>query len=188
MTRPIILLDVDDVLADLESAYLAIINRITGLGLGPADHTDWNWLRSAPPEYHEEILTAARMEGFCAGLKPLPGAQEAVAEMQTYADVYAVTAPWPGHRTWYWERTEWLEKHFNIPVERVIHTMAKHLVRGDVLIEDKAENLAAWATWNPVCCLAILWDKPYNQSCDNFLRVNNWKGVMQLLSKVFGPT
>ncbi len=183
MIERIILLDVDDVLADFEAAYFEVIHRITGLTLRHEDRTQWNILAMVPEEHHALVEATAMEAGFCSRLVPIVGAHAAVLSLQALGKVYAVTAPWPGAKTWYWEREQWLREHFDIYSDEVLHVTPKHLVRGNVIIEDKRENALAWAKANPEG-LAILWDMPYNQepcSLPNVARAKDWPTVVRLV-------
>jgi hypothetical protein len=64
-----------------------------------------------------------------------------------------------------------LKKHFSIDKHHVISTSAKYVCAGDVLIDDKLENLKKWVHCNPNG-LAIRWLGPAN-------RFENWN---------FGPS
>lgn len=46
------------------------------------------------------------------------------------------------------ERTRWLVRHFDAKPSQIMHTSAKHLVRGDVLIDDKPTTIERWAHVN----------------------------------------
>lgn len=60
---------------------------------------------------------------------------------------------------------------FDIPHERVIACSAKHLIAGDVLIDDKTATLDRWAeAFIDGETLAVQWETPHN-------RLDNWPGV-----------
>lgn len=186
--RPIILLDVDEVLADFESPYLRIVNEVAGLNIRPEDRTEWEVLATVPEEFHEAIRERAQEEGFCRNLAILPGAQDAVEKLRAIGQVYAVTSPWDGHKTWCWERTEWLKEHLGFKKTEVLHVSAKQIIRGNVFIDDRPDNLTEWAKFSRINCLALLWDRPFNRSNRDLMRVGSWDQVLRLLSTVYdGP-
>lgn len=168
--RPRILLDVDGVLADFVTAFLAVVRFQLGRDHVPEDVTQFNLASSlglSKLEFDQcaEIVSAS---GFCRTLSVYPGATDGVAALHRIADVYIVTSPWNSNRTWTYDREQWLAEHFGIPHSRVVHTSAKHLVRGDVLVDDKTETLHTWQAEHPTG-RAIQWTTPHN-------RADAWEG------------
>lgn len=159
--RPIILLDVDGVIADFTGKVLSLGDTVFGTSFTFQDVKTWDLFSLFSPEQAQVLTNYICAEKFCYGIEVLPGAKEAVAKLRELGDVYAVTAPWWDSKHWLYERTEWLKKHFGFSNGSIVHTGAKHLVRGDVMIDDKPENLYDWS--NKVKGLSILIDAPYNQ-------------------------
>lgn len=183
MTRPRILLDCDGVIADFCSEALKIINRKTKRSrkdrFEPHHVTQWDICQSiGMPELWPEVHKAARKKGFCSKIKPYSHAKHGVEKLRQLGEVFVVTSPISAPH-WVHERTEWLKAHFEIPKSNVVHTDAKHVIVGNVLIDDKFENIESWVNHHDNG-LGLLWDAPYNQSadwsvhCDNIVRVGNW--------------
>ena len=101
MPRPIILLDVDGVVADFEGAVRRTVAEV-GYTLPTA--TEWNFTSQLPAEVSDHYLAHAEQPGWCAGIDPYPGAERFVAELRTLGDVVAVTAPLGCCPTWESER------------------------------------------------------------------------------------
>lgn len=148
--KPVVLLDCDGILADFVTPVLDEVHRLTGSRYSLDDLKTWEIFDTLP--YGPEIKSAcyARMKepGACAALTLYPGAKEAVAKIKELADLYILTSPMRS-KTWAHERTDRLEKHFKISHDRVIHAHAKHLVVGDVFIDDKPSNVASWRAHHP---------------------------------------
>lgn len=177
MTRssalPRLLLDCDEVLSDFISGWLDIINRsiarlaVPWTPLGRDDVDGWNIfgaLRTRfPASIVEEIEARCRAQdgapGYAQSLQVLPGAKAAVARLARTSDLHVVTSPSPDSRTWARDREDWLLYHFGIPATRVHHTRSKHLIGGDVFVDDKPENVATWVDANPLG-IGILWAGP----------------------------
>lgn len=178
MNSKIILLDVDGVLADFTGAVLQWGNLITGLDRRPADVTRYGQLFELyPEEARVKIEGIVSSEGFCSKLEVYKGAKEGVAKLRELGRVYAVTSPWHS-KTWCYEREWWLRAHFSMHNQDIIHAREKHLVRGDMLIEDHPFKLAMWQRVNQEG-LALLVDAPYNQGADPALqRVHNWDEIV----------
>lgn len=166
MSRPRVLLDCDGVLSAFVDGWLALINEALGTGYTASDVTDWNVLASLGivSHRHAELKRLlASCPGFAGSLEILPGALDGVQRLQQIAEVYIVTSPWNSNPTWTHDREAWLERHFGIPHSHVVHTSAKHLVVGDVLVDDKTSTLETWREAHPRG-VAVHWDTPHNRS------------------------
>ena len=167
MPRPIILLDVDGVVADFEGA---VRRTVAEIGYVMAVPTEWNFTLKFPAEVSDHYLNRASLPGWCSTIDPYPGAERFVAELRTLGDVVAVTAPLGCCPTWESERREWLRCR---GIHDVVSTRRKDLVYGDVLIEDKVENLRTWwERWavkpnrRRVSDMGILVQHTYNRHAD----------------------
>lgn len=162
--KPRVLLDCDGVLSAFVDGWLKLINAAWGTGYRVGDATDWDVLSALgidPLDRPAAKKLIAVCPGFAAKLDVLPGAPAAVAQLREIAEVYIVTSPWNSNPTWTHDREMWLERHFGIPHARVIHTSAKHLIAGDVLVDDKTSTCEAWRTAWPNG-VAVQWSTPHN--------------------------
>ena len=185
--RPIprVLLDVDGVLADFISGALAIINRIYATAFTPAHVTEWDFMRALGLDLAGAacVKRAIGAESRLAlKLAVYPGAIDGVRRLPEIADVYIVTSPWNSNPTWTHDRETWLQRHFSIPSSHVIHTSAKHLIAGDVLVDDKTSTCAEWQTAHPNG-LAVRWDNLHNAS-DPWTgqRVASWDALLNIVA------
>lgn len=166
------LLDCDGVLADFLGSFLSCLNQYSDLKITSDMATDWHITRS--PEIARRLgelgdagwaedaaWAAVKRPGFCRNIRALPGAREAVARLSSVADVHVVTSPYSGNPTWMSERETWLFEEMGIHHGKIVHTGAKHLVRGDVFVDDREENVAAWEEAWPEAA-TILWKVPSN--------------------------
>ncbi len=160
-----ILLDCDGVLADFVGGLLELINRECGTSYRRDDITEFDIGKSLgwSDAMRAKVDDLVRGEpGMILGLAQEPGARVGFGILEQLAgDIYVVTSPWPGHQTWAYERTQWLWRHFAIPSNHVVHTAAKHLVMGDVLVDDKTSTLESWRREFP-SGLAVQWQTPHN--------------------------
>ena len=166
-----VLLDVDGVLADFVGSVLPIASKLLGRDVSRYEITSYSLEESlgmTPEQVRAMCCEIDLASSWCRNLAPCPGAIEGYAELASIADVYIVTSPWNSRPTWTYEREAWLRHYFGITPRQVIHTSAKHLVRGDVLIDDKTSTLEAWS--NEHCGLPIQWATPHN-------RRDLWTGV-----------
>lgn len=140
--KKVLLLDVDGVLLDTNSWMAEAVGKpghefrcydfATSLGIA---------------EY--QVIDAAR-EAVRGPGGPLPyeGALAFVRWAQERFEVFAVTAPWYSVTGWMDERAWCLSHELGIEHSHQIHTSAKHLVRGDYLVDDKGSNLTKWKAHN----------------------------------------
>ena len=184
-TRPRVLLDADEVLADFQGSVLGIISRVTGKPVCPSDCKQWDFFSQflQTPEHHAEAMSEVGLPGFCASIAPLPGAQEGVARLREVADVYVVTSPFDS-TPWVQERYAWLWEHFQIPRKHVVFTSSKFLVDGDMLVDDRPENVINWKIAYPDR-QALLWDIPNTRGQHPELdRVSSWDQVLDRLQTI----
>ena len=172
MTR--VLVDCDGVVADYTKTYVAVASRVLGQPIAVEDVTTWEFRDclglSAFQERRIELHLARDLD-----LPEFPGAVDALREFRHAFDVVFVTSPHPRIPHWTHERARWLEARF--PGAPVIHTSHKAFVGGDVLIDDRPENIRHWLEANPEG-LGILWARPYNADgaggASPVVRTNDW--------------
>ncbi len=160
-----VLLDCDGVLSDFIGGALAIVNQMFGTRFIASDVTEFDFtaaLGMSPANAAAVKRAIGSAPNFAANLHPLPGAVAGFARLEAIADVYIVTSPWNSNPTWCHDRESWLLKHFGVHHGRVIHASPKHLVCGDVLVDDKTSTLDAWrAAWPGR--VAVQWSTPHNR-------------------------
>ena len=79
--------------------------------------------------------------GLFAKMKPMPGAIEAVHELQKRYDLFILsTAPWKNPSAWS-DKVEWVTKYLDdVFHKKMIITHRKDLCQGDYLIDDRGKN------------------------------------------------
>jgi 5'(3')-deoxyribonucleotidase len=171
------LVDVDDVLANLRPKVLNIVNEISGIEHTPDDFTGWDYFSVLDEYQKHRAFQLMRVPGFCRSLQVLPGAKEAIRELQGLVKVLAVT--WPFHVEWFNERYEWLEQEVGIPKEDVILARAKYAVSGKWFLDDNLDNVLSWSAGNP-CMEFMLWNTRATRDLGyDRLRVHSWEEVVQ---------
>ena len=179
--RPRILLDMDDVVNDFLGALIKEYNEEHGTSIKKRDIKDWDLTKS-------EVLNATdairlfQEKGFFLSIPPKASSIEAINKMiaSTKYDIYIVTAC--GSVEEYREKQEWLKKYipqFNL--QRLIMCTEKSIIRGDVLVDDKVQNLVECSPY----MRTLLYDVSTNHGKRGFKRVRNLNQVLELLEKWF---
>lgn len=190
-----LLLDADGVLLDFVGGFIQAITEAGGPLMQREDFPVWDTFATLrtrlesgePPSAVEQIMArvnaAVRREGFCEGLAPLPGAVESIREIQQAKNIelFIVTSPFSGNKTWVHERDASLKRWFDIPHKHVLHAQSKHIVRGDLFVDDKDKHIIDWSAHHPDG-QGFLWDTPHNQSDGKGLRrLTGWNELLEIL-------
>ena len=195
MTKPIILVDSDQVLAQFVKKWLDTYNERYDDNLTEEEFagTFGGVHEVVKPEVGKKIYDLMKEPGFFADLDIVPGAQKAIEKLMEVAEVYIVTA-YSADGESAKGKVQWFEKHFPkiVEEERLILCKPKFLVYGDVLIDDSMENLEDWQTFmeaktntSPVSiCVA----QSHNaEAADNPLidiRLSTWTEILEYLNMV----
>lgn len=181
MSHPsVILVDMDNVLADLDGQFLRIWKeRYPAVPAPELEEREHHWIgHHFAVEHDASVRALVREPGFLRGLPPIPGAIEAIRQMtENGFDVLVCTAPFSHHSTCLQEKQDWINQHFDEEfVNRLIVTRDKTLIAGDILIDDAPEiqgrRKPLWKY--------ILFDAPYNQKNNGIPRLDwiNWREVL----------
>ena len=186
--RPVVLLDVDDVVCRCVQGMADVAGKKLGVEISESDVKTWDFHDTITgPGLQEHIEEMMSQKGWCRNLVPFPGAINGVKSLMEVAEIFFVTAPFHGEH-WMHERREWLYHHFGIDRDRVLQGHSKFLVRGELFIDDKVENLMKWQDYgdeNGLDGQALLWDRPYNRTDPRaaaFSRFTNWDQVRMFVA------
>lgn len=152
------LLDCDGVIGDWLTPALAIVERETGVRYDYHSFDSWHISET----FKRDGLDAAHLfnlfeEIDLSDLQPLPGAVEAVAALHALGDVYVVSAAED-----FRGRADWLKSHFGMSHKKLVLAHEKHIVQGDLFIDDQPAHVDDWATHHPFG-MACLFAQPYNR-------------------------
>lgn len=162
-----IILDVDGVLLDF-------VGAVSPMG-------DQSLLAYVELEQWADPWESARARindpGFGLTLKPYRGAFGFYQSLRDFGKVIVATSPWEESETWDYDRREALLYHFGIHPNDVvfIHTSQKHLLRGDLVIDDHAEVCASFESRGAG---AVLIDRPWNWKYQATNRVDTYEAAL----------
>lgn len=160
-----ILADCDGVFADFIGGVCAGL-KAYGYNRTPDDIKHWALEASLPDEECRVTYQLMKEPGFCHRLEWYEGAREFMRQLVREGETHVVTAPFRDGSHWMNERIAWLASE--MPGDRVhfVQGKWKHLLRGNVLVEDHPKTAHDWLLANPGG-IALLIDRPWNQPSAN---------------------
>ena len=176
--RPRILFDMDDCINSFLNYLLSVYNERTGAHIKPSEIKDWD-LEKYVGEYGISIF---KEEGFFEGIPEKKNATRTLKKLIMSADydVYVITACTTNHELE--EKYKWFDKYLpEFNKDRIIKCKEKEIIHGDVLIDDKIENLVKCSPY----MRCVLFDMPHNRGCNDFPRIKSLSEVIPLLKEWF---
>lgn len=172
--RPLVLVDMDGVQADLEAHFWKL--WATWHPNAPqrqdADPAHFYIEDQLPAAWRKQARAILDLPGFYRDLPPIPGAADALnAMLEIGWDVAVCTAPLLTNPTCASDKLDWLEEHIGPGwARRAVIAKDKSLVSGDVLIDDKpAIRMSRTPTW-----AHVVFDTPYNRHASSPHRLRSW--------------
>lgn len=189
--KPILLLDVDGVVANFSKFYIDIAKTIVKRDL-PSEHqlTSRNAGKalglSMRERSHIEMILHA--PGKNQEMEPYHDSVLHIQHLFTKADVLFVTQPMETSPTWVYDRKLWLIKLFGINNVRVINTYYKEYTHGDIFVDDKPSNIIKWENFAHTSDerSGLLWAHTYNHpnicpEAADLVRVSHWNEVVTVV-------
>ena len=173
----VILVDMDDVLEQLVEAMVKYNNMHYGTNVRACDVVEWNLARAFPSLTREMVYSPEYDEDFWATVEPMPDADKVLRRLiDDGHEIYVVTAS--TYETLKQKMDDLLFRWFPfLDWDHVIVTANKHMINGDVLIDDGPHNLTGGNYRK------LLFDRPHNRSFDeksvNAVRVYDWDGIYE---------
>ncbi len=177
-----VLVDVDDVTADLVPAWLHRYNQDYGAKLMPHHLRSWNMQDWVTPDCGEKIYDYLLDPTLYDEVQPVPGAILGIRSLRDMGHrvVFVTSASGPGMNA----KLQWLIRHKLLPDHGHVHNdyvcaHDKGLIRGDVLVDDRAATVEAFSGRK------ILFHRPWNADVvtDHIgaSRVTNWDQIVDLM-------
>lgn len=168
-------IDMDGVLADIETHWLNFYEQDYGIRLGPEIFKGVTESDAFPDKtaVHRYVFTP----GFFRTLPVMEGAVEAVKKLSEDYEIYIVSAAMEFPLSLF-EKREWLAAHFPfISWKNIIFCGDKSIIDTDYLIDDHCKNLDYCKG------KAVMFTAGHNANFSHHVRVNNWKEVLSLMEK-----
>lgn len=167
----ILFIDMDEVIADTYGAHIEIYNKDYNDHLTVAMCEGGEVWQNVPVERQASVRNHANLRGFFRNLKPLENSQSVLKQLSEKHDVFIASAAmqFPNSLE---EKSDWLDEHFPfIPWKNRILCGHKHILRGDLLIDDRSYNLKRFEGQT------LLFTSPHNVHTKGFERVDSWNQV-----------
>lgn len=184
-TKPIILVDLDGVLANFELACLQAWQEKYPLYsfIELKDRCHWCVkvdYGNLDCTYEKLMADLMREPNFYLNLPIINGAKEALEEMVVDYNVFICTTPSKVNLKCTTEKSQWIANKMGSHwVERIIFARDKTMVRGDILIDDKP---VITGSLKP-SFTHVLFDWAYNKDQDK-PRIKEWKDWRQVVEPV----
>ncbi len=167
--------DMDEVLADTYQAHIDLYNSDFGASLSREDCLGKEVWQCVPEEHQQSIRQHAYAVGFFKDLSVIENSKEVLESLNEKYEVYIASAAmqFPNSLK---EKSDWLDEHFPfIPWQRRILCGHKHILKGDVLIDDRSYNLQNFEG------KSILFTSPHNMNTQGFDRADTWLEIADKL-------
>ncbi|MEM6893899.1 MAG: 5'(3')-deoxyribonucleotidase [Bacteroidota bacterium] len=166
-----IFVDMDEVIANTYQAHIDLYNQEHGGNLKKSDCSGKEVWQCVPEAYQKDIRRHAYRRGFFTDLNPIPGSQDILEKLSQKHQVYVASAAmqFPNSLE---EKSDWLDQYFPfISWKNRILCGYKHILRGDVLIDDRAFHL------NNFDGRGILFSSPHNLEQNDLERADSWEDI-----------
>ena len=170
----IILVDVDNVVADLVSEWVRLYNIDFNDNLKVEDITEWDMTKFVSDECGTRIYDYLKLDSLYDRVEPIPHARDGVLTLREMGHrvVFASAGVWSS------AKYRWLERHdFNTGVFASDYIVAydKSLLHGDLLIDDGFHNIKNFGSQN-----SILFTQPWNRKEKWSNRADSWKDILRM--------
>jgi 5'(3')-deoxyribonucleotidase len=180
--RPIICIDMDEVIADALGEHLLRYNRDFGVNITAKDlHGRWLW-DYIPPAHFDTVAQYMLTDDFFSVLDVLPESQRVIERLQSRYDIFIATAAMEVPSS-FSPKFNWLARHFPfIPTSHIVFCGDKSILRADFLIDDNPRQLERFSSTRESDSPreGILFTSPANIHVTGYRRVNNWLDVEKM--------
>lgn len=171
----VIFVDMDEVIADAYQAHIDIYNKEFDAEIRAEECLGKEFWQCVPEAHQQSIRNHTRRDGFFKDLKLIEGSQEVLASLSQKHDVYIASAAMEFPQSLR-EKSDWLDEFFPfITWQNRILCGNKHVLKGDILIDDRSKNL------EPFDGRSIMFTSPHNTNVNTFERAHTWQDIADKL-------
>ena len=167
--------DMDEVIADAYMAHIDIYNADFSENLTIDECFGKEVWQCVPEARQESVRMHASRDGFFRDLKPIADSREVLEALAGQYELYIASAAMQYPKSLK-EKSDWLDKFFPfIHWKNRILCGDKHILKGDILIDDRSYNLQKFDGRQ------LLFTSPHNVNSNGYERVNSWEEVARKL-------
>lgn len=187
-----IFIDIDNIVADFETAFRRFLNKKTGQKLDREDirefefHKSFGITKEEEKKFHDEFF---KKNGY-KKLKCVKGCKEGIQRLEGFWEIKYITARSKDKRN---QTLDWFKRN-KIPFREdcliFIEDKLSYSSQFDLIIEDKWEEAIKLAENNKI---VVLFDYPWNRKRDengnyliheNIIRVSNWEEIIRAIEDI----
>lgn len=197
MTKPVLLLDMDGVIADFHGTLLDAYNLKHQKDIKLEQCTHFEFSICLGKDIHDDMEKIYNAPGFFAGIRAFEDAKLIVPQLLDLADVEICSAPTKikdkvtgekklnAHCAF--EKINWIHEKFPALSKDITLAINKFRYKADILVDDALHNQARWCKAHPQG-LGLLINQPWNQTQRlprNCVRTN-LKEAPSIIKQFFG--
>lgn len=169
-------IDVDDVVADFVTAWLAVYNDSHNENVSPENISEWNIGKFV--KFPNDIYKILKVGDLYDLVKPVKDSVDGVNLIRKCECrvVFVTSSPIETAGV----KFKWLNDNgFCVDKKDYVEMDDKSLFKGNLLIDDRPENILNFEGEG------ILYDRPWNRNCfENLCRRHSWKEMMLKWEKI----
>lgn len=177
--RPLVLVDMDGVLADFELAVYTRFHRDfpdrspISLDKRTVFYADLHY-EDVYPGSGAVVKDYVQEKDFFRSLEPIAGAIDGMENLSKDFEVYICTSPLSYFYHCVSEKFLWVEQHLGYEwTKRIVLTRDKTIIHGDILIDDRPDidgyRKPSW--------VQLVFDQPYNRNLPDKPRMLGWNDI-----------
>lgn len=169
-----VLLDIDDVCANLVDKWLHLYELPSHHKLTREDITDWNLSNFVKPGYEEIIYQIIEKPQIYNSIKPIEGAVEGYNYLKNKG--YEILFATHSTKGCAGRKFDWLlENGFEVDHHNYIEIYRKDLLKVDFMVDDNFKNISSTSG------IGILYNAPWNKKYEWSIRANNWSEIVDII-------
>jgi 5'(3')-deoxyribonucleotidase len=168
--KPRLAIDMDEVIADPISKFIALYRRDYGIEIPETLEPGKEIYQMVPEHINRKWYEYINEPGFFRDLPVIPGSRENIEALNDKYEIYIVSAAMQ-FRNSLIDKFDWLQEHFSFISWTNIIFCGDKIVDADIIIDDRIKNFASFEGRK------LLFTSPHNLLITEYERVNNWDEV-----------
>ena len=169
------------ILIDMDGVVANTMGRLDQLhfdaAIGIENITEWDISKFYPEK--RGVFNFFNLPDIFSKATPIDGAIIAINKLMNIGhEVIFVTAVPTESMNGYYQKIHWIYRYFGFAEKNFVATHRKEYIDGDILIDDKPENIVLWLDAHPEG-RAILFPQPWNGKPGWENHTKAWEGIVR---------